>query len=199
MLRKRITLLQRRADLSHEEFDRHWRGAHADIVTELPGLQAYVQNTVRRSWRGEETEPLDGVVEVWFDDAAVGSPDQHSSDRQREDELAFLGCLTAFTVENREVYDAAKKIWVLRGSEGDVAFLDRIDSGRVLPPNPEEGTRLMERPRLRREPRPPAVISVVLPGERDAGELFDDVARAMGQAPGAETTRVLLTETRRIV
>ena len=38
---KRVGLLQRRPDLSPEQFQRHWMTAHADLCKQLPGLRRY--------------------------------------------------------------------------------------------------------------------------------------------------------------
>lgn len=72
---KSIVMLRRRPDLTHEEFDRHWREVHAPLVLQLPGIRRYVQN--RPIEVGGEP-PHDGVSEVWFEDlealrAATGS------------------------------------------------------------------------------------------------------------------------------
>lgn len=86
---KSIVMLRRRPDLTHEEFDRHWRQVHAPLVLQLPGICRYVQN--RPVDVGGEP-PHDGVSEVWFDDmealrAATSSP---IWPRILEDEKNFL-------------------------------------------------------------------------------------------------------------
>jgi hypothetical protein len=71
--------LRRRADLSHSEFMAYWTAHHAPLVASLAdvlGIRKYVQVHVDHSdveealrvSRGLETEPLDGIAELWFDD-----------------------------------------------------------------------------------------------------------------------------------
>jgi uncharacterized protein (TIGR02118 family) len=69
----RMGLLNKRKDLSTEDFRRHWRDVHGPLAAKLPGLRAYQQNHVvdksqfaidhaRGAW------DLDGFSELWFDD-----------------------------------------------------------------------------------------------------------------------------------
>lgn len=61
---KVIVLLQKRADLSREDFARHWREVHGPIAQRLPGLRRYVQNHLIG-----DGAAADGVAELWFDSA----------------------------------------------------------------------------------------------------------------------------------
>jgi uncharacterized protein (TIGR02118 family) len=70
---KVIVLLQKRADLSREQFTQHWREVHGPIAQRLPGLRRYVQNHL-----AGDNAAADGVAELWFDSsddmqAAFGS------------------------------------------------------------------------------------------------------------------------------
>ncbi len=65
---KRISLVRRKPGLSREEFVAHWRGPHADIVRQLPGLRGLRFNVVQCWWPAEAA--WDGVGEVWFDSIA---------------------------------------------------------------------------------------------------------------------------------
>lgn len=69
----RLGLLKKRADLSTDQFRRHWREVHGPLAARMPGLRAYHQNHVvdksqlaidhaRGGW------DLDGISELWFDD-----------------------------------------------------------------------------------------------------------------------------------
>lgn len=66
---KRVGLLQRRPDLSPEQFQRHWMTVHADLCKQLPGLRRYSVNLVDKS-RFPHFE-YDGFSELWFDDEAA--------------------------------------------------------------------------------------------------------------------------------
>ena len=43
---KTIILLQRKGNMSEEDFHKYWRNVHGPFATRLPGLRRYVQNVV---------------------------------------------------------------------------------------------------------------------------------------------------------
>ncbi|MDR7081841.1 uncharacterized protein (TIGR02118 family) [Arthrobacter ginsengisoli] len=200
MLRKRIALLQRRSDVPFQHFDQHWATGHAEIISTLPGLKEYVQNPVHSFWtNGDPAASIDGVVEVWFDDAVVSSPENHTSMAQQDDEVTFIRTLTAFTVTNRESYDAQAKVWILSPEPFSSASDATKTAGHEgIATEPESGLSLMERPRLLREPVAPASV-VVYPGRvEDADDLFNAVVDRVSNGPAPKGIRVLKTISRRI-
>ena len=62
---KRLGLVKRRADMTHEAFTDHWLTHHAALCCKLPGLRRYSVNLV------DQTRfphfPYDGFSELWFD------------------------------------------------------------------------------------------------------------------------------------
>lgn len=68
---KTVTLLQRRPDLSPEEFQRHWRAVHAPLVLKLPGILKYVQGRPVSSGHKLQSTGYDGVAEVWYESLAA--------------------------------------------------------------------------------------------------------------------------------
>lgn len=82
---KRMSTLRRRGDVSPEMFRHEWRIEHARLVKRIDRVRGYRQNLVvdRESPKGQVVDrtqmPIDGIVELWFDDkdnldAAFGSP-----------------------------------------------------------------------------------------------------------------------------
>lgn len=74
---KRIGFLQKRSDLTLEQFAAHWRGTHAVLCQRIPGLQRYAINIIDRELH--PTAAYDGFSELWFEsqeahDAAFSSP-----------------------------------------------------------------------------------------------------------------------------
>jgi uncharacterized protein (TIGR02118 family) len=71
---KRMSTLKRRADVSPEQFRREWFEVHSFLVKRLPQVQGYTQNLVveRALQRGRPATygelPIDGIVELWFED-----------------------------------------------------------------------------------------------------------------------------------
>jgi uncharacterized protein (TIGR02118 family) len=97
-------LLQKRADIDHQEFRTHWRTGHGALAAKLPGLRRYHQNhIVDRAQRGityaRDGLDFDGFSELWFDDlpamkAALASDDVKAL---AEDEPRFISDLKVIT------------------------------------------------------------------------------------------------------
>ncbi len=109
-LLKRISTLRRRTDLSEDDFRREWK-VHADHVRQMPGVGGYRQNVVtarefdKGTPCGYETLPIDGIVELWFENtdtlnAAFGSA---QGQRTMAHAKSFLAEITAFVVEEYTV------------------------------------------------------------------------------------------------
>lgn len=101
---KRMTLLERREDLSFADFDSHWAGPHGDLAKKFPGLARYHQNPVQ-SPVGADRHSIAGFVELWFEDAtalakALASP---VADALIKDEPNFLSGITILAVEEEVV------------------------------------------------------------------------------------------------
>jgi uncharacterized protein (TIGR02118 family) len=64
-----VSLLKRRADLSVEAFQHHWRYDHAKLIARLPGVRRYAQShPLDECYRGEQP-PYDGIAELWAADS----------------------------------------------------------------------------------------------------------------------------------
>jgi uncharacterized protein (TIGR02118 family) len=109
-LLKRISTLKRRPDLSEDDFRREWI-AHRDLVRSMPGVAGYRQNVVIARERikgqpcGYDELPIDGIVELWFEDAATleaafGSPTGRATMQHAQ---TFLAEITAFAVVEHRV------------------------------------------------------------------------------------------------
>jgi hypothetical protein len=107
---KRVSTLKRRADLSEDDFRREWI-AHRDLVRQMPGIAGYRQNVViaRERIKGQPCGygelPIDGIVELWFEDgpaleAAFGSAAGRTAMKHAQ---TFLGEITVFAVEEHRV------------------------------------------------------------------------------------------------
>ena len=71
---KRMSTLKRRQDVSPEQFQHEWFDVHSFLVKRLPDVKGYTQNLIfdRSHGRGRpatyEELPIDGIVELWFED-----------------------------------------------------------------------------------------------------------------------------------
>ena len=63
-----VIFFKRRAGMSPEAFQQHWRTVHAGIITRLPGLRRYVQNHVHPSAYRKGEPQFDAIAESSFDD-----------------------------------------------------------------------------------------------------------------------------------
>ena len=75
---KRLGFVEKREDMTHEQFTTHWLGVHAELCAELPGLRRYSVNLVDK--QRFPKFGCDGFSELWFDDeqslwAALESPE----------------------------------------------------------------------------------------------------------------------------
>jgi len=65
---KAFMFLNRRADLTPEAFQAHWRAVHGPIVAGYPRLRRYVQSHVRLGrYRKAPPPACDGIAVLWFD------------------------------------------------------------------------------------------------------------------------------------
>lgn len=116
-----FSLMQRRGDVSLDEFRRHWLDPHGPLVCKFACLRRYSQNHV--------IDPeacalrVDGFAELAYDkdadqEAATGSPEMAACDR---DSPLFIGSVLRVVTEDRVVIPppadaAAKQITLFTGS-----------------------------------------------------------------------------------
>lgn len=108
---KRMSLLKRRPDVSAEQFRNEWQDIHAQLVKRLPQVKGYTQNLVvgRSVDGGARTAyadlPVDGIVELWFDDTA--SMNEMFTSRAGKTLMShaeeFIDEITTFTVETHRI------------------------------------------------------------------------------------------------
>lgn len=106
---KIVSLLVRRPEFSHEDFVRHWVETHAPLARDVPGLRRYVQSHIA----SERTRPdipaldvaVDGIAELWFDDADAMARAAESAEMKRlhADGALFIGTIKTMVVEEKEI------------------------------------------------------------------------------------------------
>jgi uncharacterized protein (TIGR02118 family) len=105
-----MSIITRLPSLSEEDFRREWK-VHGEFVRKMPGVSAYRQNVVvaREREKGKPCEyealPIDGIVELWFEDEttlqdAFNSPAGQAAMAHAK---TFLGQITAFLVNERQI------------------------------------------------------------------------------------------------
>lgn len=112
-LLKRMSIITRRPGSGEADFRREWK-AHGEFVRKMPGVSAYRQNVVVARARDKgvpcdyATLPIDGIVELWFEDEAT-LQDAFASAAGRSTMAharSFLGEITAFLVQERQIVGA---------------------------------------------------------------------------------------------
>lgn len=88
---KFVGLLQKRDDMTMEEFEKYWLDVHTKIMVKTPGVIKYRINIVDKENSMNPEYPLDGFSEVWFEsvesmNACLASPE---FDKIREDVPKF--------------------------------------------------------------------------------------------------------------
>ena len=106
---KRVSLLQRKAGLSHEEFVKHWVEIHAPMARACPGIGRYALTIVKSASTRKDVAPyeiqVDGIAELWFKDQAAFDLYQNSpaTKRLRDDGATFIGREIDFVTEEKVV------------------------------------------------------------------------------------------------
>jgi uncharacterized protein (TIGR02118 family) len=106
---KRLSLLSRKAGLTHEDFVKHWAEIHAPLAFACPGIGRYTLTIVKSSSTRKDVAPLDaevdGIAELWFKDRAAFDLYQSSpaTKRLRDDGATFIGREIDFVTEERVI------------------------------------------------------------------------------------------------
>ncbi len=102
---KLLAFFKRKPGISVEQFQRHWRTTHADLVVRQRGMRRYVQNhTLASGYRNGEPD-YDGVAEAWFDSTQDMRELAPSAAYRavREDEANFIDASSLGSVITDEV------------------------------------------------------------------------------------------------
>ena len=106
---KSISLLTRKAGMTHDQFVRHWVDVHAPLALAVPGLRRYVQSHIVEERPRPDIPAMpgevDGIAELWFDDResmtrAMSTPEAKTL---HADGALFIGRIKSFTVEEKVI------------------------------------------------------------------------------------------------
>lgn len=106
---KTLALLTRKDGITHEQFVKHWLEIHGPLAHAVPGIRRYVQSHIT-STRSRPDIPdtevdVDGIAELWFDDAeafqrAAASPEMK---RLTDDGALFIGRIKTYVIDERQI------------------------------------------------------------------------------------------------
>jgi uncharacterized protein (TIGR02118 family) len=107
---KSISFLQRKADLSREDFVRHWLEVHVPMCHVVPGLRGYAVSTIVRYQSRADVPNLpmddfDGVAQVWFNslEARAAAGASVEGKRWHADGGTIIGGIRTFVTRERHV------------------------------------------------------------------------------------------------
>ena len=108
---KRISLLTRKPELTHEEFVRHWLEVHGPLALSVPGIRRYVQShiqgeSVRADVPVTDVE-IDGIAELWYDsvDAMERSSATPEAQALYADGALIIGQIKSFVIEEKVIIE----------------------------------------------------------------------------------------------
>ncbi|MHB9287974.1 EthD family reductase [Halobacteriales archaeon Cl-PHB] len=100
-----VALVEKRDDLSREEFEEYWYETHVPLVTEIPQLRRYTTGIPLKP----EEAPYDGIAQLFFDSTADirAAFETEAGKRVLEDEANFTadGYPKTFVVDRDVQYD----------------------------------------------------------------------------------------------
>ena len=108
---KRVSLLQRKADMSVEEFNRHWLDIHGPLARDVPGVRRYVQNHIQGSSSRDDVPDIeieiDGVAELWWDDAEAMKISTATPEAKAlfADGALFIGRIKTYVIEEKTIIE----------------------------------------------------------------------------------------------
>ncbi|MDA1098478.1 MAG: EthD family reductase [Proteobacteria bacterium] len=108
---KRISLLTRKAHLTHDEFVRHWLHVHGPLARLVPGIRRYVQShikgeSVRADIPAAEME-IDGIAELWYDSVEEMKHSSATPEAQAlyADGALIIGRIKTFVIEEKVIIE----------------------------------------------------------------------------------------------
>ncbi len=136
-----ISMMRRRADISLEQFRRHWLDPHGVMTAELPGVRYYIQSHCLDAPGTNALAKdlaIEGFPQLWFDGLEARRI-AYTSPRIAEcniDSEQFVGAVSRLVTEPQVIVDRpaaeAAKVVVIAVGAPDPDWPDRLDA-RVLP------------------------------------------------------------------
>jgi uncharacterized protein (TIGR02118 family) len=106
---KSISLLTRKAGMTHAQFVEHWVEVHAPLALSVPGLRRYVQSHIVEERMRPDIPAtdvdVDGIAELWYDDREVMAR-AHASPQAKAlvaDGALFIGRIKTYTIEEKVI------------------------------------------------------------------------------------------------
>ncbi len=100
---KLMVLLEKKDNMTDEEFARYWLHTHAPLAKKMPGVKKYVVNIVKKP--PERQSHYQGVVELWFEDIESMKMAFASTEGRitKEDTHRFASNVTILYIDEHEI------------------------------------------------------------------------------------------------
>ena len=111
---KLIVAVRKRADMSVQDFQNHWRTRHAELVRNSPATAKYIRKYVQCHTMPDQYEhgevAFDGTAELWFDgvadmEAFYSDPDYLRDVQPDEARFADMDKTVFFVTEEETILD----------------------------------------------------------------------------------------------
>ena len=102
---KTVSMLTRKAGMTHDQFMMHWVEIHAPLAHAVPGVRRYVQSHILEERRRADIPAtdldVDGIAELWYDDREswVKSAATPEAKALYADGVLFIGRIKSFIVD----------------------------------------------------------------------------------------------------
>ena len=106
---RRVSILTRKPNLSHEEFVDHWENVHGPLALKVPGIRRYVQSHITgQHFRPDipaQTDDVDGIAELWYDSLEDLERSSQTPEAKAlyADGALIIGKIRTFIIEEKEI------------------------------------------------------------------------------------------------
>ena len=106
---RRLSILTRRPEFTHQEFVDHWKGIHGPLALKVPKIRRYVQSCiVDEHFRADispQDDEVDGIAEIWYDslEDLEFSSQTPEAKALYADGAIIIGKIRTFLIEENEV------------------------------------------------------------------------------------------------
>ena len=112
---RRVSILTRKSELTHEEFVHHWENVHGPLALKVPGIRRYVQSHIVdehfRSDLTSQEDQIDGIAELWYDslEALRESSETPEAKALYADGAKIIGKIRTFIIKEKEIINTIER------------------------------------------------------------------------------------------
>ena len=106
---RRVSILTRKPELTHEEFVEHWENVHGPLARAVPGIRRYLQSHITdQHFRPDipaQTDDVDGIAELWYDSLEDLERSSQTPEAKAlyADGALIIGKIRTFIIKEKEI------------------------------------------------------------------------------------------------